>query len=115
MEFLSLAAEVLSWVLIVAGSFFIIVGALGMWRLPDVFTRIHAVSLIDTAGACFLLAGLAIQAGFTLIALKLAFIFVLLFFTGPVATHAVAQAALVAGLKPQLDEDRRSSDGERKG
>ncbi len=104
---LSLVADIASWILIAAGSFFIVVGGIGMIRLPEVFTRIHAASLIDGAGAGLILAGLAIQAGATLIALKLLFLFLLLLFTSPVATHAVAQAALTAGLKPKLSEDRR--------
>lgn len=104
---MELAADILSWILIVGGSFFTVCGGLGLLRLPDVFARIHAVSLIDGAGAGMILLGLAIQAGFSLVTLKLVFIWVLLLFTVPVATHAVAQAALIAGIKPELDEDRR--------
>ncbi|MEM9028058.1 MAG: monovalent cation/H(+) antiporter subunit G [Pseudomonadota bacterium] len=97
-----------SWVCICVGSFFVVTGAIGLLRLPDVYARIHAVSLIEGAGAGFILLGLGLQAGFTLIAVKLLFIFLVILFTVPVATHAVAQAALVAGIEPQLDEDRRT-------
>lgn len=97
-----------SWLLILAGCFFILVGALGMTRLPDLFTRMHAASLIDTLGVGFLFAGLMLQAGFTQVTLKLLFILLLFFFTGPVITHALAQAAMEAGIKPELAEDRRS-------
>jgi multicomponent Na+:H+ antiporter subunit G len=96
-----------SWVLILAGSFFIVVGAIGLVRMPDVYTRMHAASVTDTLGAAFLFAGLMVQAGLSLVALKLGFILVLLFFIGPVATHALAQAALHAAVKPLLAEDRR--------
>jgi multicomponent Na+:H+ antiporter subunit G len=99
--------DVASWLLILAGCFFILVGAFGLLRLPDVFTRAHSASLIDTVGAGFLFAGLMIQAGFTQVTLKLLFVLLLLFFTGPVITHALAQAALQIGLKPKLAEDRR--------
>ncbi|MEL6298954.1 MAG: monovalent cation/H(+) antiporter subunit G [Pseudomonadota bacterium] len=109
MSWWAIALEILSWFLIVGGSFFTLVGAIGLMRMPDLFTRLHAVSIIDTLGAMMLLLGLMIQAGPTLIAAKLAFIFVLLFFTGPVMTHAVAQAALHAGVEPELDEDRRET------
>lgn len=105
---LAMLVHVLSWVLIAGGSFFILTGALGLMRMPDVYTRLHAVSVVDTLGAGLLLAGLMLQAGPTLIALKLAFIGILLFFTGPVASHALAQAALHAGIEPKLDEDRRA-------
>ncbi len=96
-----------SWVLIGAGSFFILAGALGMLRLPDVYTRMHAASVIETVGAGFLFAGLMLQAGFSQVSLKLLFILLLFFFTGPAITHALAQAALHSDIKPELDEDRR--------
>jgi multicomponent Na+:H+ antiporter subunit G len=95
-----------SWTLILAGSFFIVVGAIGLVRMPDVYTRMHAASVTDTLGVGFLFTGLMLQAGFGLVALKLLFILVLFFFIGPVATHALAQAALHAGVPPQLAEDR---------
>jgi multicomponent Na+:H+ antiporter subunit G len=99
-------ADLVSWVLILAGSFFTVVGAIGLVRMPDVYTRMHAASVTDTLGAGLLLAGLMLQAGLGLITLKLLFILVLFFFIGPVATHALAQAALHAGVRPQLTEDR---------
>jgi multicomponent Na+:H+ antiporter subunit G len=98
--------DALSWVLILAGSFFTVVGAVGLLRLPDVYTRMHGASVTDTLGAGLLLTGLMLQAGFGLVTLKLLFILTLFFFIGPVATHALAQAALHAGVRPQLAEDR---------
>jgi multicomponent Na+:H+ antiporter subunit G len=103
----SLIVDLASWALILAGSFFIMAGAIGMLRLPDVYTRMHSASVIDTMGAGFLFAGLMLQAGFTQVTLKLLFILLLFFFTGPVITHALAQAAMIAKIKPELDEDRR--------
>jgi len=106
--------DVASWVLILTGSGFIVVGAIGILRFPDVYTRMHAASVIETLGAGVLFAGLMLQAGFTQVTLKLLFILLLFFFTGPVITHALAQAALHAGVKPELDEDRRDRlDGEK--
>lgn len=99
--------EVLSWVLILAGAFFVLVGMMGLIRMPEVFARMHAASVTDTLGAGFLLVGLMLQAGPSLVTLKLVFILVLLVFTGPVVTHALAQAALHAGVHPVLAEDRR--------
>jgi len=96
-----------SWVLILAGSGFIVAGALGILRFPDVYTRMHAASVIETLGAGTLFAGLMLQAGLSQVTLKLLFILLLFFFTGPVITHALAQAALHAGVKPELEEDRR--------
>ena len=100
------ALDIASWALILAGSYFVLVGAIGLVRMPEVYTRMHAASVMDTLGIGLLFAGLMVQAGVGLVTLKLLFILVLFFFMGPVATHALAQAALHAGVKPQLAEDR---------
>lgn len=96
--------EVLSWVSLVAGGIFCIIGGVGMWRFPDVFARLHAASLIDSLGIGFLALGMGLQAGLTLVTLKLVFIVLLVGLTSPVATHALAQAALQAGIRPKLKE-----------
>lgn len=98
--------DIISWPLILAGCFFILTGAFGLIRMPDIYTRMHATSVIDTLGAGLLFVGLMVQAGFTLVSLKLLIILFLFFLIGPVSSHAVAQVALRAGIKPQLKEDR---------
>jgi len=104
---MQIIVDILSWAFILAGSFFICVGMVGLIRMPDLFTRMHAASVTDTLGAGLLFAGFMLQAGFTLVSVKLIFILGLLFFTGPVVTHALSQAALHAGILPRLQEDRR--------
>jgi multicomponent Na+:H+ antiporter subunit G len=104
---MTLAAELASWGLILLGSFFTIVGAFGLVRMPEVFTRMHAASVMDTLGVGFLILGMSLQAGFGLVTLKLIFLLALFFFTGPVVTHALAQACLHEGIEPLLAEDRR--------
>jgi multicomponent Na+:H+ antiporter subunit G len=104
---MTLAVDIASWALILLGSFFTIVGALGLLRMPEVFTRMHAASVIDTLGIGFLILGLSLQAGVSLVTLKLLFILALFLVTGPVVTHALAQACLHEGVKPMLAEDRR--------
>ena len=56
-----LVADILSWPLMIAGSFFYVVGAIGLLRMPDVFTRMHATSVSDTFGAGLLLVGMMIS------------------------------------------------------
>ena len=101
------AVEILSWALILLGSFFTVAGALGLVRMPELFTRMHAASVLDTAGVGFLILGMALQAGLTLVTLKLLFILVLFFFAGPVVAHALAQAALQEKVKPVLARSQR--------
>jgi multicomponent Na+:H+ antiporter subunit G len=98
--------EGLSWVSILLGSFFVIVGALGVVRMPDVFTRMHAASVTDTLGAGFLIIGMAIQAGAGLVTLKLFALLLLFFFFSPVVTHALARACQYEGIKPMLAKER---------
>ncbi len=106
---MSMALDVLSWALILSGSAFCVTGALGLIRLQYFFPRTHAASVIDSAGAGLLLLGLLLQAGWTLVTVKLIVIGVLIFFTSPTATHALANAALARGLSPDpAAEDVRS-------
>jgi multicomponent Na+:H+ antiporter subunit G len=100
----------LSWILLLAGGFFYVVGAIGLLRMPDLFTRMHAASVCDTFGAGLLLLGMLLQAGISLVSFKLVVIMMLLFFTGPVATHALARAARYAGIEPKLaDAEEKTS------
>ena len=85
---------------IVCGVVALLIGTLGLLRLPDVYCRIHAVGMIDTAGASFIILGMIIHEGFTLVSVKLVLIGVFLFFTSPIATHAVAQVAYKSGVAP---------------
>ena len=96
----SFLVDLVSWGLILSGSFFMLVGAIGMLRFPDFWSRLHAVSVSDSAGMLLLMAGMCMQSGFTLVTAKLFLIGIFLFITGPTATHAVANAALVSGLLP---------------
>lgn len=93
-----------SWLLILIGSVFLVVGGIGVVRLPDVFTRMHGAGVIDTVGACAVLIGLMVQAGFTIVAIKLVLIVVFILFTSPTTTHALARAALGGGARPQVHE-----------
>ncbi|MGB2468627.1 MAG: monovalent cation/H(+) antiporter subunit G [Candidatus Puniceispirillaceae bacterium] len=95
-----LLISVLSGCFILLGVLALLIGALGLLRLPDVYCRIHAVGMIDTAGASFIILGLAIHEGFTLVSVKLALVGIFLFFTSPIATHAVAQVAHKSGVVP---------------
>lgn len=94
--------DALSWVLLAAGGAFCVIGAIGMVRMPDFYTRMHAASVTDTLGALLILSGLLLQAGLTQVSIKLLVIMVLLLFTSPVAAHALAKAAMARGIKPQL-------------
>lgn len=104
---MSVALDLASWALLLAGGAFCVIGALGLVRLRSFFPRTHAASVIDSAGAGLLLAGLLLQAGWTLVSVKLAVIGLLIFFASPTATHALANAARERGV-PFEDEEREA-------
>lgn len=98
--------DLLSWAFLVGGGFFCIVGAIGLLRMPDPFTRLHAASVIDTLGVGLIVVGLMVQSGWTLTTARLGIILILVFFTSPVATHAIARAMRHRDIKPILSENR---------
>ncbi len=98
---LGAALDIASWVLLVAGGFFVFVGGVGALRMPDIYTRMHAASLTDTLGTLLTLSGLILQAGLTLSTAKLLAIMMFLLFTAPTAAYALANAARLSGLAPQ--------------
>lgn len=98
------AVHILSWICLLGGACFLLVGAIGVLRLPDFYTRLHAVSVSDTMGAGLVLAGLMLQGGLSMVTVKLVLIFYFMIFTGPTATHVLAEAALQAKLKPVVDD-----------
>ena len=93
-------AEIVGGVLLAGGLFFHAVAAVGVVRMPDFYTRLHAVSKAETLGVILTLAGLVIVAGFSLVSLKLVFVGVFLFLANPTSTHAIARAALRTGQNP---------------
>ena len=94
--------DALSWTCLGAGSFFTIVGGIGLLRFPDLFSRFHAASVTDTLGAGLIVIGLMLQAGWSLITVKLLLILAFGLFTSPTATHALAKAALHGKVRPFL-------------
>ena len=98
-------AEILSWVFLPTGSFFVIVSGIGLLRLPDFYTRTHAGGITDTFGAGLILVGLMFQTEQTLVIIKLLLVMVFLLLTSPIAGHALAKAAYLRGLKPWTKEE----------
>ncbi len=90
--------------LMLAGLFFLVVAAIGMVRLPDVFARSHALSLTDSLGASLVLAGLALYQGFDLNMLKIVVVLALIYMLNPVVAHTTIRAALRSGLTPWAKE-----------
>lgn len=97
---MDLALDILSFLLLLAGGFFVIIGAVGVLRFPDFYTRTHAAGVTDTLGADLVLLGLLLQAPDAMTAIKLVLIFFFILMTSPVATHSVAHAAYAGREAP---------------
>lgn len=107
MEFV---VDIVSWFLLLGGGVFVFIGGLGALRMPDLYTRMHAVGLTDSVGSILVLFGATLQAGLSLAAAKLAIIIVFLLLTCPTAGYALARAARLSGLEPRMFQDRREVD-----
>ncbi len=90
---MNIALDWLSALLVVSGSIFCLIGALGIIKMPSFILRVHCASLIDSLGAILIISGLIIQAGVTLTAVKLILILIFLLITGPTAVHALVNTA----------------------
>ncbi len=101
---MTLLVDILSWACILTGGAFSIIGGVGLLRLPDLFSRMHASGIVDTLGMGLIMLGLMLQGGFTLVTTKLIIIVIFIVFTSPTATHALAKAALHGGVMPVQEQ-----------
>jgi multicomponent Na+:H+ antiporter subunit G len=98
-----------SWLFLLTGSFFAVVGGIGLLRFPDFFTRIHGGGITDTMGAGLILVGLMFQSGDWGPVFKLVMILFFLMLTSPTSTHALCKSAMAHGVRPQLAEEEEGS------
>lgn len=96
--------SLVSIIMVVLGITFMLSGSIGMLRLPDFYTRTHAVSMSDMLGIIFVMMGLVIYEGLTQSGLKLILVILFIALANPVGIHALARAAYKKGLKPFFDE-----------
>jgi multicomponent Na+:H+ antiporter subunit G len=102
--------DILSWILMLAGGAIGVLAGVGVLRLPDVYTRMHASSMLDSLGAFCVLSGLVLQSGFTIITAKLVVLYVFLLLTAATAGHALAKSAYAAGVEPILRPGRQGGE-----
>ena len=85
-----------------SGLFFVIAGSVGVIRLPDFYTRLHAAGVTDTLGAELILFALILQSDSWQVIAKLLLVAFFLSISTPTSTHAIAHAAYRSGEKPKL-------------
>ncbi len=84
------------------GAIFCVIGGIGLLRMPDLYTRIHAAGLTDTLGIGLILIGLTLQSGWSLVTVKLILILVYMLITSPTTTHALVKAAYAHGVRVEM-------------
>lgn len=97
--------ELLVLALLAGGVFFAVVAAVGLVRLPDVYTRAHSTSKSETLGAVLTLAAVTIALETGLSTTKVALLLVFMFLTNPTAAHAIVRAASEEGIEPWTREE----------
>ena len=101
-----LIRETIAVLLLVASLFFFLASAIGMIRLPDFYTRLHASGNSETLGLMLACLGLVIHEGPTLLAVKIVFVFLLVFLANPIGTHILGKAALKSGHPVWTNKDK---------
>lgn len=99
---------IITGILLALGCFFIVVASIGIVRFPDFYSRMHPAGKSDTLGQLLVLSGLMVYEGFSLVSVKLLIIIIFIFIVNPTATHALAKAAYLSGVKPWEREGRKS-------
>ncbi|WP_290966600.1 monovalent cation/H(+) antiporter subunit G [Gracilimonas sp.] len=99
--------SILTIVFVVAGIFFLLVGSIGIIRLPDFYSRTHATSKSDTLGMILVIIGLIIFEGLTINSGKLVLVLLFILLANPVGAHALARAAYNSGLKPLFPDNKK--------
>ena len=94
-------------VLVGSGAFFLLMGAIGLLRFPDFYTRMHAAGKCDTLGSLLVLTGLACNEGLALASVKILVMALFILVTSPTAAHAIARAAHRNGLAFWTNEEGR--------
>jgi len=102
--------DIVSSVLLIAGVFFGLSGAIGLFKLPDFFTRVHAASVTDSIAAILIIVGLLLQTSFDLNTAKLLFILTFLMITSPTSSHALAKSARHGGLLTLPEEKEKQQE-----
>lgn len=107
---MDLALDIASWFCLVTGGIFCVIGGVGLLRLPDLYTRTHGATIIDTLGAGLILIGLLLQSEPGTVAVKLVLVLVLILCTSPIGSHALVKAAASHGHKAHLPTQEEDDD-----
>ena len=96
--------EIIACICLIAGILLMLVSAIGVFRLPDFFSRLHASSIGETLGIVLAGAGMAVYNGLNLTSAKILLVVLSMFLVNPVGTHLIGKAAIRSGEHPWKEE-----------
>lgn len=97
--------SILSDICLLLGGLFTLTGAIGLLRLPDFYTRLHAASVTESLAAPLLIIGVMLNTGFTLDSAKLVLIILIMVVANPTVTHALCRAAAHGGNVLEMEKN----------
>lgn len=90
--------EIIAAVLMLAGTAFMSIAAIGLIRLPDLYTRMHAITKAGTLGIGLLLVGVAVYMGDLSFTTRAIVVIVFVLLTAPVSAHMIGRAGYLGGV-----------------
>lgn len=94
--------EIIVQILLWISGIFTVIGALGLFRFPDFYTRSHAATVVSVGGVCLALFALMLSVWFSAFSIKVLAVIILNLVVGPTATHAIADSAYDRGVRPKV-------------
>jgi multicomponent Na+:H+ antiporter subunit G len=90
--------EILTGIFLVLGAAFMLIAALGVWRMPDLLTRMHATTKAGVLGAGLMLVGVGIYFGEVSVLVRVVAVIGFIMLTAPVAAHMIGRAGYFVGV-----------------
>jgi multicomponent Na+:H+ antiporter subunit G len=90
--------ELLTGILLVLGAAFMLIAGLGVWRMPDLLTRMHATTKAGVLGAGLMLVGVGVYFGEVSVLVRVVAVIGFIMLTAPVAAHVIGRAGYFVGV-----------------
>jgi len=97
---MNIILEYISFFIMSIGCIVMLFAALGLYRFPDIYMRLHSSSKVNTGGAMTILLGLILRSGINTLSVKILILIILIFILTPVLSHAIARSAHLQGKTP---------------
>ena len=99
---MNIILEAISLFMMSAGCIIMLFAALGLYRFPDIYMRLHSSTKVNTGGAMTILLGLILRSGMSILSAKILVLILLIFILTPVISHAIARSAHLQGKTPMV-------------